>query len=84
VPGAGGLEQRLLRVAAARCVGELSARIAATHRDSRGTYGVPRIHAELAEDGDFVEAFYNRKRRHSALGYVSPAVFERAAEQEAA
>ena len=33
---------------------------------------------------DFIEAFYNRKRRHSSLGYVSPAAFERAAEQEAA
>ena len=34
--------------------GELSARIAAIHRDSRGTYGVPHIHAELAEDGERV------------------------------
>ena len=33
---------------------------------------------------DFIEAFYNRKRRHSALGYVSPEAFERAAEPEAA
>ena len=33
---------------------ELSARIAAIHRDSRGTYGVPRIHAELAEEGERV------------------------------
>ena len=27
-----------------------SSSAAAIHRDSRGTYGVPRIHAELAED----------------------------------
>ena len=28
---------------------------------------------------DYVEAFYNSTRRHSALDYVSPAEFERAA-----
>ena len=33
---------------------------------------------------DFIEAFYNRKLRHSSIGHVSPAAFERAAEQEAA
>ena len=33
---------------------ELSARIAAIHRDSRGTYGTPRIHAELTQDGERV------------------------------
>ena len=26
---------------------------------------------------DYIEVFYNRARRHSALGYVSPAAFER-------
>ena len=25
---------------------------------------------------DFVEAFYNRRRRHSTLGYLSPAEYE--------
>ena len=28
---------------------------------------------------DYVERFYNPRRRHSTLGYVSPADFERAA-----
>lgn len=27
----------------------------------------------------YIEGFYNLKRQHSTLGYVSPAVFERAA-----
>ncbi len=26
---------------------------------------------------DFIEVFYNRQRRHSALGYLSPETFER-------
>ncbi len=30
---------------------ELTAQIAAVYRDSRGTYGAPRIHAELAAEG---------------------------------
>ena len=29
---------------------------------------------------EYVEVFYNRKRRHSHLGYVSPEQFEHAAE----
>lgn len=36
----------------------LKARISAIHRDSRGTYGVPRIHAELVESDERV----SRKR----------------------
>ena len=27
---------------------------------------------------EYIEAFYNRVRRHSALGYVAPAEYERA------
>ena len=26
---------------------------------------------------DYLEVFYNQRRRHSTIGYVSPAVFER-------
>jgi transposase InsO family protein len=28
---------------------------------------------------EYIEAYYNRRRRHSALGYVSPAAYEKAA-----
>ncbi|MBN9120122.1 MAG: IS3 family transposase [Planctomycetes bacterium] len=30
---------------------------------------------------EYIEAFYNRVRRHSSLGYVSPAEYERAHNQ---
>ena len=32
---------------------------------------------------EYIEAFYNRKRRHSYLGYLSPADFEKAMEHAA-
>ena len=31
---------------------------------------------------DYIEVFYNQQRRHSTLGYVSPAEYERAANRE--
>ena len=38
-----------------------------------------RTHAEArAAVFEFIEAWYNRHRRHSALGYVSPSDFEAA------
>ncbi len=66
----------------------LLAQIRAIHERSRGTYGAPRIHAELRAQGvrcgrkrvalfEYMEGFYNSHRRHSALGYLSPAEFER-------
>jgi putative transposase len=49
----GGYYARLRRPPSARARAdfELSARIAAIHHRSRATYGAPRIHAELAEQG---------------------------------
>ncbi len=44
-----------------------------------------RSHAEAsAEIFAYIEGFYNRRRRHSALGYQSPMAFELAAEAQQA
>jgi putative transposase len=52
----GGYYARLKRPPSARAQadGELSARIAAIHRRSQATYGVPRVHAELKAQGRHV------------------------------
>lgn len=34
---------------------------------------VEQLRAEIA---DYIERFYNRQRRHSTLGYLSPAIYE--------
>jgi transposase InsO family protein len=41
-----------------------------------------RAHARRALF-DYIEVFYNRRRRHSALGNISPAAFERLARRAA-
>jgi transposase InsO family protein len=32
---------------------------------------------------EYLEAFYNRTRRHSSLGYLSPAIYEQRTKQDA-
>ncbi len=48
-----------------------------TERTARKTYRT-RAHAK-ADVFDYIECFYNPKRRHSTLGYLSPIEFERKA-----
>ena len=57
--------------------------IRASYTASGGVYGHRRVHQDLREMAradvfDYIEVFYNRKRRHSHLGGVSPEVFEQA------
>jgi len=47
--------------------------------DQFATYGDAK-----AELFDYIEVFYNQRRRHSTLGQISPAAFERKAMSQAA
>jgi putative transposase len=44
----------------------------------------PTVRETRAAIAEYIEVFYNRQRKHSILGYVSPAVFEVQMEREAA
>lgn len=44
----------------------------------------PTVPAARAAIAEYIEVFYNRRRKHSTLGYLSPSEFERRFEQEAA
>jgi transposase InsO family protein len=70
----GGYYARLKRPPSARAQadGELSARIAAIHRRSHATYGVPRVHAELRAQGRHV-GHKRVARLMSTAGCMAPA-----------
>ena len=74
------ISQRLLCPASARAQRQhqLTERIRQVHRQSREIYGAPRPTRETARQLllEYIEIFYNRQRRHSTLGYVSPATYE--------
>jgi putative transposase len=44
----------------------------------------PSVKMARAAIAEYIEVFYNRRRKHSTLGYLSPAEFEKRFEQEAA
>lgn len=44
----------------------------------------PSINRARAAIAEYIEVFYNKKRKHSYLGYVSPAEYEKRVEREAA
>ena len=37
----------------------------------------PRVRQAMADVFDYIEVFYNRKRRHAYLGDISPVEFEK-------
>ena len=60
---------------------QANARLLTRIRDSFAasdrTYGFPRTRDELRADVfDYIERFYNPRRRHSPIGYISPVQFE--------
>jgi transposase InsO family protein len=57
----------------------LLAEVRKIHFEKRETYSSRRSEAARQSLFEYIEVFYNRERRHSALGYRTPTEFEQAA-----
>jgi putative transposase len=55
-----------------------------TLKSEIGVSHYPNGQAARASIFEFIELFYNRVRRHSSLGYLSPSEYEQAIVKEAA
>ena len=62
----------------------ISESFVSTLKSEIGASRYPTRQAARASVFEFVELFYNRERRHSSLGYVSPAEYEQVILEEAA
>lgn len=61
----------------------ISESFVSTLKSEIGVSLYPRRQAARAAIFDFIELFYNRERRHSSLGYLSPSEYEQAILEEA-
>jgi putative transposase len=62
----------------------ISESFVSTLKSEIGVSRYPTRQAARASTFEFIELFYNRVRRHSSLGYLSPAKYEQAIAEEAA
>ena len=62
----------------------ISESFVSTLKTEIGVRRYPTRQAARASVFEFIELFYNRVRRHSALGYLSPSEYEQAIVEEAA
>jgi putative transposase len=62
----------------------ISESFVSTLKSEIGVIRYPTRQVDRASTFEFIELFYNRVRRHSSLGYLSPAEYEQAILEEAA
>jgi putative transposase len=62
----------------------ISESFVSTLKSEIGVSGYPDRQTARASIFEFIESFYNRVRRHSSLGYLSPSEYEQATMEEAA